>query len=245
MDEIQLHDILIANSDLIEEQLEFISKEVRIGSYRCDLLFKDRNGKQLYVEVKLKVDDRAVGQILRYAGLVNDENVRFMLAGLTFVHGLKEGLTKHGYEYREIQLTDREFSNTIKRPSLSRGESKFNSPDEVIASFSSSAIQMIARNIFNYVDQTLVTYYYISDGIMFVRKGRKHKFLSISTVGNRLLIHVPVKKRDEIFKLFQSNIKIYLPIDKRDKNQIDIKLDQIVSLESLIPLIQTAYEERE
>ncbi|WP_240762702.1 endonuclease NucS domain-containing protein [Paenibacillus thalictri] len=241
----QLHDFLITNSDLIEEQLEFISQEFRIGSYRCDLLFKDRNGRQLYVEVKLKVDDRAVGQLLRYAGLVDDNNARFMLVGLTFVHGLKEGLTKHGYEHREIQLAAREISITVKHPTLSRGESKFHSPDEVIASFKSSVTQTIAKNIFDHVDQISDTYYYISDGIMFKRKGRNYKFLSISTVQDRLLIHVPVKKRDIIFKQFQSGIKIYLPIDKRDKNQIDIQLKDIASMESLVPIIQMAYEERE
>ncbi|MFC5648607.1 endonuclease NucS domain-containing protein [Paenibacillus solisilvae] len=249
MNELQLHDILISNSDIIEEGLTFLSREVPIGSYRCDLLYLDRNNKKLYVEVKLKVEDKAVGQLLRYDGLVNDSEARFMLAGLTFVHGLKEGLGKHGYEYKEIELLNRDSKITNKsviiKPILTKGESKYCTPEDVIVSFENLILQSVVRVIFDYVSEIKDTYYYISDGIMFKRSGRRYKFLSISTVRNRLLFHVPVNRRDEIYDQFKSNISIYLPIDYRDKNQIDIQLTNIHSLDDLIPLVRLAYEERE
>lgn len=245
MNEFQLHNVLISNTDLIEEGLTLISREVPIGSYRCDLLFSDSNGQKLYVEVKLKVDDRAVGQLLRYHGLVNDPTARFMLAGLTFVHGLKQGLAKHGYEYKELVFEGRESQVTLSKPVLTKGESKYRTSEEVILSFQSLAIRENVRKLFDYVAGLDDTYYYISDGIMFKRSGRKYKFLSISTVRNRLLFHIPVNRRDEILSQLKESLVVYRPIDPRDKNQIDIQLEDIQSLDSIFPLVQIAYEERE
>lgn len=88
-------------------------------------------------------------------------------------------------------------------------------------------------------------FYYLSDGIMFKRTGRNYKFLSISTRGNRILFHVPVNRRDEIFNLFEASVNIYLPSDPRDKNQIDIMLEHVNSVADIKPLIQVAYEKRE
>ncbi|MHA6252745.1 endonuclease NucS domain-containing protein [Oceanobacillus sp. CAU 1775] len=106
MKEIQLTEILISNPHLIEEGCVFLDSEVNLNGKRCDLLFLDINKRKLYVEVKLKVNDSAVGQLIRYDGIVDNPDARFMLVGLTFVSGLKEGLLKHGYEYKEINLDE-------------------------------------------------------------------------------------------------------------------------------------------
>jgi hypothetical protein len=39
---------------------------------------------------------------MRYDVLVNDPNARFMLVGFTFLEGLKDGLIKRGFEYKEV-----------------------------------------------------------------------------------------------------------------------------------------------
>jgi hypothetical protein len=247
MKEVQLHEILISNPDLIEDGCVFLESEVNLYGKRCDLLFLDKNKRKLYVEVKLKVNDSAVGQLIRYDGLANNPDARFMLVGLTFVAGLKEGLSKHGYEYKEINLDivrENKENIALYKKKVPRNKSKFESVDQLIQTFSPSE-QRFAKEIFEYAYVLEGVYYYLSDGIMMRRASRRFKFLSISTKGNRVLFHVPTDMRDSIFERFKDKIKIYIPVDPRDKNQIDIELKDIVSLDNVKELIKFAYEERE
>lgn len=112
MKESDIQHLLIVSSELIEEGLTFKEREVYLNGKRCDLLFLDRFGKELYIEVKLKVTDQAVGQLIRYDGLVNNPEARFMLVGVSFADGLKEGLTKNGYEYLQLP---KQIIETAKR----------------------------------------------------------------------------------------------------------------------------------
>lgn len=247
MKEVQLHEILIANPHLIEEGCIFLESEVNLSGKRCDLLFLDKNKKKLFVEVKLKVNDSAVGQLIRYDGLVNNPDARFMLVGLTFVAGLKEGLEKHGYEYKEINLDnvkENQENVTLYKKKVPRNKSKFETVDQLIQTFNLGE-QQIAKEIFEYAYSLEGVYYYLSDGIMMRRASRRFKFLSISTKENRVLFHVPTKIRDFVFERFRDRIKIFNPVDSRDKNQIDIELKNIISLESVKELIYCAYQERE
>ncbi|MEK4715749.1 endonuclease NucS domain-containing protein [Sporosarcina sp. FSL K6-5500] len=247
MKEIQLQEILIANPSLIEEGCIFLESEVNLNGNRCDLLFLDRNNQKLYVEVKLRVDDRAVGQLIRYNGLANSPDTRFMLAGFSIVAGLKEGIEKHGYEYKEINLEDAEVYNenrTFVEKKIQRNKSQFQTVEQLIQSFDSNERTM-ARDIFEYAYSLEGSFYYLSDGIMIKRSTRANKYLSITTKGNRVLFHVPIKMRDSIYAQFKDKEKIYIAVDKRDKNQIDIKLKDMVSLEIIKELIHLAYSERE
>lgn len=247
MKEVQLHEILITNPYLIEEGCIFLESEVYLSGKRCDLLFLDKNKRKLYVEVKLKVNDSAVGQLIRYDGLANNPEARFMLVGLTFVVGLKEGLTKHGYEYKEINLEevkDNKENIAIYKKKIPRNKSKFETVEQLIQAFS-PVEKHIAKEIFDYAYNLEGVYYYLSDGIMLRRATRHYKFLSISTIGNRVLFHVPTKIRESVFERFKEKIKIYIPDDPKDKNQIDIELKDIISLESIKELIKLAYDERE
>jgi hypothetical protein len=247
MKEVQFHEILIANPHLIEEGCTFLESEVNLNGKRCDLLFLDKNNRKLYVEVKLKVNESGVGQLIRYDGLANNPDARFMLVGLNFVAGLKEGLKKHGYEYKEINLDEVKENTeniTIYKKKVPRNRSKFETVDQVIQTFSPRE-QQIAKEIFEYVYNLEGVYYYLSDGIMMRRATRHYKFLSISTIGNRVLFHVPTKMRDSVFGGFREKINIYIPVDSRDKNQIDLELKDIVSLDSIKELINLAYDERE
>lgn len=126
-----------------------------------------------------------------------------------------------------------------------RGKSRFNSVEELIATFSPNE-QQIAREVFKYANGLEDVYYYISDGIMLKRNSRKFKFLSITTVGNRILFHFPIKMRDDIFEQYKDKLNIYTSVNpKRDKNQINIALNDIGSLDSVKELIDLAYIERE
>lgn len=247
MKEVQLHEILIANPYLIEEGCIFLESEVNLSGKRCDLLFLDKNKKKLFVEVKLKVSDSAVGQLIRYDGLVNNPDARFMLVGLTFVEGLKEGLKKHGYEYKEINLENVKKNKgniALYKKKVPRNISKFETVEQLIQTYSLRE-QRIAKEIFEYAYGLEGVYYYLADGIMMRRASRRFKFLSISTKGNRVLFHVPIKMRDSVFERFRDKIKIFIPADTRDKNQINIELKNIISLESIKKLIYCAYQERE
>lgn len=59
------------------------------------------------------------------------------------------------------------------------------------------------------------------------------------------MFHLPIKLRDSVFDQFKEKMKIYIPVDPRDKNQIDIELKDIVTLESITELINLAYKECE
>lgn len=244
MKEVQFQEILISNPDLIEEGCIFLESEVNLSGKRCDLLFLDKNNRKLYVEVKLKVSDSAVGQLIRYNGLVNNPDARFMLVGLTFVGGIKEGLEKHGYEYKEIILDEVKENITIHKRKVPRNQSKFENIDQLIQNFSLRE-QQIAKEIFDYAYSLEDVYYYLSDGIMIRRATRRYKFLSITTKGHRVLFHVPTKMRDYIFEKYRGKIRICIPVDPRDKNQIDIELRDIPSLDCVKDLINCAYQERE
>ncbi|HFK1452142.1 hypothetical protein [Bacillus pacificus] len=62
-----------------------------------------------------------------------------MLAGLSFVPGLKEALTKYNYEYKEIALKDKELSSKHQR--MTRGKTKYNNVEELINEFGSEKIK--------------------------------------------------------------------------------------------------------
>lgn len=102
MDEMALKHSLIVQPELIEPEVVFKDKEVYLDGKRCDLLFTDKDGRDVYVEVKLRVKDNAYGQIARYRSLVNNPKARFMLVGLSFQDGMKVALKKFGFEYCEL-----------------------------------------------------------------------------------------------------------------------------------------------
>lgn len=120
----------------------------------------------------------------------------------------------------------------------------FETAEQVLASFIPQE-QSLATQIFKYACELPETSYYISDGIMFKRANRKYKFLTISTRGNRVLFHVPIKIRDSVHKKYQEEVKTYIQTVSRDKNQIDIDFKDIDSIEEIKGLIDLAYKERE
>lgn len=108
MYEFELHEVLQNNPSLIEDGLIFLDREVNVGSgLRCDLLFQDKAGKKVYVEVKWAAGKRAAIQIEQYEVLVNkakESDSRFVLTAIDARPGMEEIINRRGFEFIKISL---------------------------------------------------------------------------------------------------------------------------------------------
>jgi hypothetical protein len=96
--------ILARHPILIEDGLTLLGRQVSVGSLRVDLLFRDRFGDILIVELKKGVIRREhVGQIMEYSGSLYDgKPVRLMLVGSRVPPSFQRSLEYHGIEWREL-----------------------------------------------------------------------------------------------------------------------------------------------
>ncbi|MEM5626877.1 endonuclease NucS domain-containing protein [Bacillus wiedmannii] len=259
-EEIVLQNKLLIRHDLIEEGLTLIERESVIHRRkRCDILFKDREGRKLYIEVKEIADDKAIEQILGYRALVEDNNSRFMLVTnypLNDICQLK--LRQLQIEYMSINKNDIQvqLKNIIEIP---KGNSIYRTKENIIKKLNKQGI--ITDDIYKYIANNLHTLETpiicnISDGIMFQLVQCNEKFLSISTIGDRLLFHFPNGNRDSIYNKYKITIpELYRYKDKylenfhkdkykdKEPNQIDIKLKYVTSLEYIKPLIDETFKQ--
>ncbi|MDQ0975996.1 hypothetical protein QFZ31_005874 [Neobacillus niacini] len=256
-EEIVLQNKIIIEHSYIEDGLKLIERETVIPSSkkRCDILFEDKTGTKLYIEVKEVVDDKAIEQINEYRILVGKENSRFMLLSNYPIHEIYQlKLNNLQIEYKNINKNDIEIhlKNVLEIP---KGNSIYQTKENIIGILGKNSL--IANGIYEYVANNLHTLdtpiiCNISDGIMFQVVQCNEKFLSISTIGNRLLFHFPNGNRDEVYEKYKKIIpELYrfkdknLQIaEKKDKepNQIEIKLEYIKSLEYIKPLIDEAFK---
>ena len=96
--------------------MTFKGRQVEFKGRRFDLLFRDRLGYTLVVELKKGFVKREhVGQLIEYYGVVNErgeERVRVMLVGSVIPLNLQRGMDGHGIEYR--QLNDGDYVEFLK-----------------------------------------------------------------------------------------------------------------------------------
>jgi Endonuclease NucS C-terminal domain len=132
MREREFEDILSRYPELIEQGLTFKGRQVKAGGKFVDLLFEDRHGYKLIVEVKNGTIVRQhVAQLLDYEGYFlspNDQKVRVMLVGNRVPTNLKRSFDYHGFEWKEIPLSalidfvrqkgDQEFLNYFAEEDL-------------------------------------------------------------------------------------------------------------------------------
>jgi hypothetical protein len=91
---------------------------------RLDLLFSDAIGRRLLVEIKRRpIQDKDVGQLLRYAGVLLSKNesdvpLRKMLIGTFITPSLRRGLEHSGIECKELDLRSLEPFLTDKCESV-------------------------------------------------------------------------------------------------------------------------------
>jgi len=108
LSEKQIEDVFeIFHEQLLEPNLELIERQKTIKEYgvRFDLLFRDKNGKNLILELKRNAISRDdIGQAIQYAGIVKDSRV--VLAAPIIPTSVKQAFEHYGIEYLEFDLTE-------------------------------------------------------------------------------------------------------------------------------------------
>ncbi len=108
MSEKQMAEVIIAHAhELLGEQLSLISRNLWIGRYELDLLFEDRHGAKLIVELQIGSLDRYhLYKVLDYYDEYKtrhpQEFVEVMVVANLISPERKERLAKRGINYREI-----------------------------------------------------------------------------------------------------------------------------------------------
>ena len=103
LSEKQIEDVFAAfGADLIEPGLAVMARQFRLpNKLRMDLLFEDRDKKQVIVELKRNsVTREDVGQVLEYAGLVPE--ARVILAAPHIALSIKKSFEHYGIGYLEF-----------------------------------------------------------------------------------------------------------------------------------------------
>ena len=100
----QVEDILCKYPELIEEGLSFKGRQIRLYGNRIDILFEDKFGQKLIVELKAgPIDRKHIGQVMEYEGAVlseKDPTARIMLLGNRVPPNFRKALDHHGIEWR-------------------------------------------------------------------------------------------------------------------------------------------------
>lgn len=96
--------------ELIEEGLKFSGRQVCVGGKYVDLLFEDRFGQKLIIELKRGIIKREhIAQLLDYEGYfltADNPNIRVMLIGNRVPPNLRVSLDHHGFEWKEIPVSE-------------------------------------------------------------------------------------------------------------------------------------------
>tara|TARA_B100000949_G_scaffold174878_1_gene155624 strand:+ start:3454 stop:4539 length:1086 start_codon:yes stop_codon:yes gene_type:complete len=107
LSEKEIEDVFeVFHEQLIETGLELISRQhILENRLRIDLLFKDKKGKNVAIELKRNAITREdVGQAIQYAGLI--KNSRVILAAPIIATSIKNAFEHYGIEYLEFDLKE-------------------------------------------------------------------------------------------------------------------------------------------
>jgi hypothetical protein len=108
MNESTFESILAKYPELIEERLSLLGRQVSLGRKHVDLLFQDRHGQRLIVELKKgPILREHVAQVMDYEGhflTPDDPTPRVMLIGNRVPENFRRSLDHHGIEWREIPV---------------------------------------------------------------------------------------------------------------------------------------------
>lgn len=187
--------------ELIEEGLVIENEEFPITSenttYRCDLKGRDRNGKALFIELKLKAEDSVLYQIGKYKSFAEIEG-RYMVAALEFKPDLPRVLQDHGYEYhvisREVAIdlleNHKDNPKLYKRRMTIRPNAKKNEQPRIIVSslklfddITRETVQKLMEalegNLNGYLKENFNVQYEALD----IRKADQHRLIFSSPTG--------------------------------------------------------------
>jgi Endonuclease NucS C-terminal domain len=108
MNEKDIEDIVFKYPSLIEEGLKIRGRQVCVNGKYIDLLFEDRFGQKLIVELKKgTIVRKHIGQIMDYEGHLlspDDPTVRIMLIGNRVPENFRRSLEHHGIEWKELSF---------------------------------------------------------------------------------------------------------------------------------------------
>jgi Endonuclease NucS len=168
MYEQDFENILARYPELIEVGLSLEGRQVSIKGKYIDLLFKDKRGGRLIVELKRgTVLRKDIGQLMDYEGELlfpDDPTVRVMLIGNRIPPSFGRSLDHHGLEWREFQIShlieflqqknDKEFlqyfsNEEAQQPTVAKPISEPKSQQIKVLSNSSSEIWDKVRKVFD------------------------------------------------------------------------------------------------
>jgi hypothetical protein len=106
MNECQFEDILVKYPELVESALSVKGRQIYVDGKYVDILFEDRHGQKLIIELKKgAIIRKHIAQLLDYEGYFlnsDDPTVRVMLVGNRVPNNLRKALDHHGFEWKEI-----------------------------------------------------------------------------------------------------------------------------------------------
>jgi hypothetical protein len=110
MNERQFEDIISRYPEMIEPGLTFKGRQVNVRGKRVDLLFVDRHGQNLIIELKKgPIRREHIAQLMDYEGYFitpDDPTVRVMLVGNRVPVNFRRSLDHHGFEWKEIRIAE-------------------------------------------------------------------------------------------------------------------------------------------
>lgn len=102
-------EIICKYSELIEDGLILIRRQLSLYGRRMDILFEDKFKRKLIIELKAgPIKDDHIGQILSYEGMLlsaEDPTIRVMLIGTRVPPNIQRSLDHHGISWREINFS--------------------------------------------------------------------------------------------------------------------------------------------
>lgn len=108
-DEVDIHEAIEENPDILEEELKIIEREYKNPAGYIDVLARDKDDNYVVVEVKRNPDHNTVIQLQRYIDEIEQEfsgEVRGILAAPKITDSLLDYLEERDLEYSEIQMKD-------------------------------------------------------------------------------------------------------------------------------------------
>lgn len=101
-------EIICKYPELVEEGLVLKDRQLTLYGRRIDILFEDKFGRELIIELKVgPIKDEHIGQLLSYEGMrLSGENpdVRVMLIGNRVPPNIQRSLDHHGIAWKEITI---------------------------------------------------------------------------------------------------------------------------------------------
>lgn len=90
--------LIVNDPSILEEGLAFIGQEVNVSTGVCDIVFEDKYGKVLLVEVEREQSDQAIGQILRLAAGYEKDYNTIVRPAIVCLRGENLGAKRAGIE---------------------------------------------------------------------------------------------------------------------------------------------------